>query len=96
MPLRIVHLTDELDSIVESLVKSGHYVSAGEAIRSALRLLQREELDYAGKVDAFRCTIEEGLESGDSEPGTFDRIFACIDRQVAPSETREDACGITA
>lgn len=40
---RNVALTDEQDSLIDRLVKSGRYASASEVVRDGLRLLQREE-----------------------------------------------------
>ncbi len=40
---RNVALTEEQDSLVERLVKSGRYASASEVVRDGLRLLQRDE-----------------------------------------------------
>jgi Bacterial antitoxin of ParD toxin-antitoxin type II system and RHH len=39
MPARNENLTNELDRLVASRVKSGRYANASEVVRSALRLL---------------------------------------------------------
>jgi antitoxin ParD1/3/4 len=74
MPTRNVNLTDELDRFVASRVKSGQYANASEVVRSALRLLERDEREYEEKMAALRTAIQEGLDSGDAEPGVFERI----------------------
>jgi antitoxin ParD1/3/4 len=43
MPTRNVNLTKELDQFVASRVESGHYANASEVMRTALRLLERDE-----------------------------------------------------
>ena len=66
-----VHLTPELEDLVQSKVKSGRYNSASELVSEALRLLQRRE--------EIRERIEEGWQSvrrGELVDGeeVFDRI----------------------
>ena len=74
-----VHLTPELEQLVQSKVKSGRYHSAAEVVREALQLLeQRDELLILHKED-IRKQIEEGWLSakrGDVVDGdeVFDRI----------------------
>ena len=74
MPTRNVNLTKELDRFIARSVKRGRYANASEVTRSALRLLEREEREDEEKLKALRKAIQEGLDSGVSEPGVFDRI----------------------
>jgi antitoxin ParD1/3/4 len=74
MPTRNVNLTREMDRFVARSVKSGRYANASEVMRSALRLLEREEREYEEKLAALRTAIQEGLDSGVAEPGVFERI----------------------
>jgi antitoxin ParD1/3/4 len=62
MPTRNVSLTDELDKYVEQSVKSGHYDSASEVIRAAIRALIQADLEDQAKVEALKVAIAEGLE----------------------------------
>lgn len=62
MPTRNVSLTDELDSYVEQSVRSGHYDSASEVIRAAIRALRQADLEDQAKVEALKVAIAEGLE----------------------------------
>ncbi len=80
MPTRNVNLTKELDKFVASRVKKGLYANASEVMRSALRLLEREEREYEEKLAALRTAIQEGDASGDAEDGVFERLFAHIDK----------------
>ncbi len=96
MPIRIVFLSKELDPCVDSLVKRGRYASGSEAIRAALRLLVREEREQEGRVAALCSAIEEGLASGDAEPGVLDRMFAYIDALTGQKEAQENPCGAAA
>ncbi len=74
MPTRNVNLTKELDRFIARSVKRGRYANASEVMRSALRLLEREEREDEEKLKALRKAIQEGLDSGVAEPGVFDRI----------------------
>ena len=49
-----VHLTPELEQLVQGKVKSGRYNSASEVVREALRLLeQRDEVFTLGGDEVF-------------------------------------------
>lgn len=74
MPTRNVSLTKELDQFVASKVEAGLYANASEVMRTALRLLERDDREYEEKLAALRVAIEEGLASGNAEPGVFSRI----------------------
>ncbi|WOI58046.1 type II toxin-antitoxin system ParD family antitoxin [Palleronia sp. LCG004] len=69
MVTRNVVLTDMQDQLVQSLVASGRFQNASEALRAGLRLLEREEAE----LSAIRRGIEEGLaqvRDGDLAQGT--------------------------
>jgi antitoxin ParD1/3/4 len=74
MPTRNVNLPRALDRFVASRVKSGSYANASEVMRSALRLLERDEREYEEKLAALRTAIQEGLDSGVAQPGAFSRV----------------------
>jgi antitoxin ParD1/3/4 len=58
-----VHLTPELEQLVQSKVQSGRYNSASEVVREALRLMMdRDELVELRKSE-LRQKIAEGLDS---------------------------------
>jgi antitoxin ParD1/3/4 len=83
MPTRNVSLTKELDQFVAAKVKEGLYANASEVMRSALRLLEKEEREYEEKMTALRAAIAEGDASGDAEEGVFERLYAYIDELAA-------------
>jgi putative addiction module CopG family antidote len=62
MPTRNVSLTPELDSHVQQSVDSGHYDSASEVIRAAIRALKQVDLEDQAKVEALKVAIAEGME----------------------------------
>ncbi len=78
MPTRNVNLTREMDRFVARSVKSGRYANASEVMRSALRLLERDEREYEEKMAALRAAIQEGLDSGIAEGDVFGEIFSYI------------------
>jgi antitoxin ParD1/3/4 len=74
MPTRNVSLTRELDAFVAAKVEAGLYANASEVMRTALRLLEREEREYEEKLAALRTAIAAGDASPDAEEGVFERI----------------------
>ena len=83
MPTRNVSLTKELDQFVSSRVEGGLYANASEVMRTALRLLEKEEREYEEKLAALRTAIAEGDASGVAEEGVFERLYAYIDELAA-------------
>jgi len=76
-----VHLTPELEQLVQSKVKSGRYNSASEVVREALRLLEQRDEVFTLRKDEIRKQIEQGWQSAKSGEvvdgaGVFDRIDA--------------------
>jgi antitoxin ParD1/3/4 len=59
-----INLTPQLEELVRQKVASGHYSSASEVVREALRLMQREDQMQAAKLAQLRREIQDGLESG--------------------------------
>jgi antitoxin ParD1/3/4 len=86
MPTRNVSLTKELDQFIAAKVEAGLYANASEVMRTALRLLEKEEREYEEKLVALRAAIAEGIASGDAEPGVFERLDAYIEELAAGEE----------
>jgi len=74
MPTRNVNLTPELDAFVSDTVETGRFANASEVVRTALRLLERDERENQEKLKALRAAIESGFASGIAKPGMFSRI----------------------
>ncbi len=74
MPTRNVNLTPELDRFIAAKVEAGLYANASEVMRSALRLLERDERENEMKMAALQAAIDQGMASGIAEPGVFSRI----------------------
>jgi len=86
MPTRNVSLTRELDEFVAAKVDGGLYANASEVMRTALRLLEKEEREYEEKLAVLRAAIAEGDASEDAEEGVFERLFAYIDEVAEGKE----------
>jgi len=80
MPTRNVSLTKELDEFVSSRVEGGLYANASEVMRTALRLLEKEEREFEEKLAALRVAIAEG-DASDSMDGEefFKELSVYID-----------------
>jgi antitoxin ParD1/3/4 len=74
MPTRNVSLPEKLDQFITAKVESGDYANASEVMRTALRVFERDELEYEEKMTVLRAAIDKGLASGIAEPGVFSRI----------------------
>lgn len=74
MPTRNVSLTPELDRFITTKVEAGLYANASEVMRTALRLLERDERENEAKLAALRKAVDIGIASGIAEPGVFSRI----------------------
>ncbi|MFI5116212.1 MAG: type II toxin-antitoxin system ParD family antitoxin [Terriglobales bacterium] len=74
MPTRNVNLTEELDRFVLTKVESGRYENASGVVRAALRILEREEEQYAAKLAALQAAIDEGDACGIAQGNTFARV----------------------
>lgn len=71
-----VSIGAQLDDFVGKLIESGRYGSTSEVVRSALRLLERQEIQLA----ALRNMIEDGDQSGESNLSLHD-IAARVKQQ---------------
>jgi len=84
MPTRNVNLTAELDRFVLKNVKTGRYENASEVVRTALRSLEREELQFEAKLTALRAAIDEGDASGIAKGDVFARVRRTLKLPAAP------------
>jgi antitoxin ParD1/3/4 len=70
-----VHLTPELEEIVQSRVKSGRYSSASAVVGDALRLLEEHDSVRGTHVNALRARIDDGLAALDRGEGVDGEKF---------------------
>jgi antitoxin ParD1/3/4 len=65
MPTRNISLTPEQDAFIDEMLKAGEYRNASEALRDAIRLLQRRRAEEALKLDKLRLSIKQGIAALD-------------------------------
>lgn len=58
-----VTIGPQLDEFVGKLIESGRYGSTSEVVRSALRLLERQE----NQMEALKNAVKAGEQSGESD-----------------------------
>jgi len=63
MPTRNINLTAEQDAFVQEVVEAGEYQNASEAIRDALRVLQRRRREDSLSLKALRAQIKVGTDA---------------------------------
>jgi antitoxin ParD1/3/4 len=79
-----VHLTPELEQLVQSKVKTGRYNSASEVVREALRLLEEHDQIRQMRLQEIRRKIQEGwdsLQRGEGMDG--EEVVAELDAELA-------------
>ena len=77
-----VHLTPELETLVQNKVKTGRYNSASEVVREALRLFEQRDRIRELQVQELRKKINEGwasLERGEGVDG--EEFFRGLERE---------------
>jgi antitoxin ParD1/3/4 len=76
-----VHLTPELETLVQNKVKTGRYNSASEVVREALRLFEQRDRIRELQIQELRKKINEGwasLERGEGVDG--EEFFRGLER----------------
>jgi antitoxin ParD1/3/4 len=68
-----ISLGEHFRRFVEAQVCQGHYSSASDVVRAALRLLEEEEEDP--KLEALRSALIEGEQSGPSTSFDFEAFL---------------------
>lgn len=61
-------LGDHYEAYARELVSSGRYASVSEVLRDGMRLLEEREALRQWKLEELRKAIQEGINSGPSEP----------------------------
>jgi antitoxin ParD1/3/4 len=64
-----VHLTPELEKLVQNKVKTGRHNSASEVVREALRLMEERDTIRPAQLAELRRRIDAGLASLDRGEG---------------------------
>lgn len=76
-------LGEHYEKFVRELVESGRYNSASEVLRDGLRLMEDAEILRKVRTEELKKLIQEGLDSGESEPWDVEEIKAEGRRRLA-------------
>ncbi len=84
-----VHLTDDLEQLVQNKIQTGSYHSATEVVREALRLLEERDALRALRKEELRKKIAEGLEAAKAgRVKVGEEVFDRIDAELTQLERR--------
>jgi antitoxin ParD1/3/4 len=72
---------------LQNKLESGHYHSASEVIRDALRLLEERDQMRELRMGELRKEIQRGIDSGDSTPLDIEAIKARGRQRLAERES---------
>ncbi len=64
MAAQTISLNEEQQQLVASLVNSGRFPNADEAVSAGLRTLERQQREYDRKLAVLRAAIDEGDKGG--------------------------------
>ena len=67
----VVHLSSDLEQLVQQKLESGRYRSADEVVSSALWALDERDQELDAKASGFQAEIEQRLASGPATPMDF-------------------------
>ena len=70
-----VHLTPELEQLVQSKVQSGRYNSAGEVVREALGIMEQRDEVRSIQLQELRNRMDRALGESDRGEGTDGEEF---------------------
>ena len=85
MATRNVVLTEPQSELIDRLVSSGRYQNASEALRSGLRLLEREEVELMELRERLAIGLQQA-RSGDFAEGDGEQA---VRRAFAAARTRD-------
>jgi antitoxin ParD1/3/4 len=82
-----ISLSSDLERQITERIESGEYDSADEVVRHALRLLSKEDQEYAVRLEALRGEIQKGIDDLDNgRHSPIDEAFARLEaRRLIPS-----------
>lgn len=63
-----INLTPHFEELIQRKVDSGSYNNASEVVREALRMMEDRDQERETRLATLRQAIQEGIDSGPSEP----------------------------
>ncbi|MEM7499616.1 MAG: type II toxin-antitoxin system ParD family antitoxin [Pseudomonadota bacterium] len=90
MPTRNINLTDRYDAFLAEQIASGRFKNVSEAVRAALHLLERQDLEEEAKLEALRREVRIGIDA--YEAGAYTEIADadCLDAFFVSLDTDAD------
>jgi antitoxin ParD1/3/4 len=83
-----VHLTPELEQLVQTKVKSGRYNSASEVVREALRLMEQKDELRTIQLQELRKRMDNGLAQAERGESADGELF--MKKMIEQLDTRKD------
>jgi antitoxin ParD1/3/4 len=77
-----VHLSEDLEKLVQEQLESGRYDSADEVIGEALHALEQRDQELEARATAFKVEIERRLGNGPATPMDFGAVKRSIREAV--------------
>lgn len=65
VPNRNINISDKQERFIRHRVKQGDYSNASEVVRTALRLLERQEREDKLKLELLKRAVKEGMDEID-------------------------------
>jgi len=86
-----ISLTPHFEELVKNKLESGHYHSASEVIRDALRLLEERDQLREIRLAELRKEIQKGIDSGEPTPLDMEDIKARGRQRLAEIKSMESS-----
>ena len=78
----VVHLSEDLERLVQEKLESGRYRSPNEVISQALHMLDARDQELDARATAFKAEIEQRLASGPATPMDFSVLKKRVHEEV--------------
>lgn len=84
-------LGEHYETFARDLVKSGRYASVSEVLRDGMRLMEEREALREWKLAELKKAIQEGLDSGPSEPWEGAEEIKAEGRRILAQRAKSNA-----
>lgn len=78
----VVHLSEDLERLVQEKMESGRYRSPNEVISQALHMLDERDQELDTRATVFKAEIEKRLASGPATPMDFSDLKRRVREEV--------------
>jgi putative addiction module CopG family antidote len=84
-----VHLSKDLERLVQEKMAGGRYRSPAEVISEALRVLDERDQDLEAKATRFKEEVSRRLAAGPATPMDFSTVKRRIREEVEAGKARQ-------